>query len=138
ELGDLTSAAEVLAALEASPLAREPMAFPLLMRARVMLLEYARRAPSLPPEVQATLRLVALRAEEVQLKKKKTPWITYILIALNVIAFAASGDETGSLARAGALFRPAVEAGEWWRLVSAMFLHGGVLHLGMNMYGLYI
>lgn len=68
--------------------------------------------------------------------------VTLALVAVNVAAFAwlvapASVDE-GDLVRAGALFRPAVLAGEWWRALTAMFLHAGWLHLGLNMYGLFL
>jgi rhomboid protease GluP len=28
--------------------------------------------------------------------------------------------------------------GQWWRLISYGFLHGGLIHLGANMYGLYV
>jgi membrane associated rhomboid family serine protease len=31
-----------------------------------------------------------------------------------------------------------VAHGEWWRMITAAFLHYGPLHLGMNMYGLYL
>ncbi|WP_176063105.1 rhomboid family intramembrane serine protease [Anaeromyxobacter diazotrophicus] len=30
-----------------------------------------------------------------------------------------------------------VRAGEWWRLFTASFLHGGLLHVGVNAYALY-
>lgn len=44
-----------------------------------------------------------------------------------------------SIVAAGALHRPSVfEQGEWWRIGSAMFIHGGVDHLLGNMIALYI
>jgi rhomboid protease GluP len=39
---------------------------------------------------------------------------------------------------AGALVRAEVLAGEWWRMFTAMFLHGGVNHIIGNMIVLYI
>jgi membrane associated rhomboid family serine protease len=30
-----------------------------------------------------------------------------------------------------------ISHGDWWRMVSSMFLHGGYLHLALNMYSLY-
>jgi rhomboid protease GluP len=37
----------------------------------------------------------------------------------------------------GAKFRPAIQAGEWWRLITAGFLHGGVMHILMNSWVLF-
>jgi membrane associated rhomboid family serine protease len=36
----------------------------------------------------------------------------------------------------GANFKPLTTNGEWWRLFTSTFLHGGIMHLAANMYGL--
>jgi membrane associated rhomboid family serine protease len=37
----------------------------------------------------------------------------------------------------GARFTPAISAGEPWRLISCIFLHGDIMHLGLNMVALF-
>jgi membrane associated rhomboid family serine protease len=61
-----------------------------------------------------------------------------------VIAFLAeltSGSGTGGLNgtiyQHGALYGPLVADGDWWRIVTAGFLHAGLLHIAFNMYFLY-
>jgi rhomboid protease GluP len=68
---------------------------------------------------------------------------TQVLIGLNLIMFGVElffGGSTNleALYRLGALFRPAVQAGEWWRLIAALFLHFGPVHLAMNMIALWM
>jgi membrane associated rhomboid family serine protease len=76
------------------------------------------------------------------------PWATYVLIALNVAAFfaeLASGAGTttvgtgDTLISDGGLFGPAIDQnGEWYRIVTAGFLHAGIFHIGLNMFVLFI
>ena len=73
------------------------------------------------------------------------PRVSYALIALNVIAFAAQvlsggggvGARAGQVYERGALFGPLVDQGEWWRLLTSGFLHGDPIHLLLNMVGVY-
>jgi rhomboid protease GluP len=70
------------------------------------------------------------------------PFILF-LIAANVAMFAweiAAGAlaDRETIIEAGALVRERVLAGEWWRLMSAMFLHGGFDHIFGNIVVLYI
>jgi membrane associated rhomboid family serine protease len=74
--------------------------------------------------------------------------VTVGLIAVNVAAFvvtavsaAATGaspldDQDSPVFAALAQSPPLVADGQWWRLVTAGFLHFGVLHLMVNMYSL--
>jgi membrane associated rhomboid family serine protease len=70
--------------------------------------------------------------------------VTKALVALNVAVFlvelALGGTIDGTGNRIyfdGALYGPAVAAGDWWRLFTAAFLHYGPIHLGLNMLALW-
>lgn len=70
------------------------------------------------------------------------PLLTYILLALNIFLFIllelnGGSTSTETLINYGAKYNPAILAGEWWRIISSMFLHIGLLHLFMNMLALY-
>jgi membrane associated rhomboid family serine protease len=78
------------------------------------------------------------------------PTVTYILIGLNVAAFlaeAVSGGGLGGLSNNvggtiylhGALYGPLIaHQHEYWRLVTGGFLHANLIHIGFNMYLLYL
>ena len=66
-----------------------------------------------------------------------TPVVTYALIAINVLMFILQM-AIGNLERQLALWPPAVSDGQFYRLVTAAFLHYGVTHLLLNMWALYI
>jgi membrane associated rhomboid family serine protease len=72
---------------------------------------------------------------------------TVVLIAINVIVYlveilkGGGGTNIGTLElfNMGALFGPAVgEGGDWWRMITAGFVHVSLLHIGFNMYLLFI
>jgi membrane associated rhomboid family serine protease len=70
------------------------------------------------------------------------PIVTYVLIGICVLLFLGSGASVGSGGSTRVYFdlsltREDVADGEYWRLITAGFLHSGILHIAFNMYILY-
>lgn len=70
------------------------------------------------------------------------PYVTYTLIGICVVAYllqiiteAILGVDI--LAAWGVKANNLIEQGQLWRLVTPMFLHGSILHIGFNMYALF-
>jgi rhomboid protease GluP len=78
---------------------------------------------------------------------ERTPrvWVTWSLLAANIgvwLAMVANGvhffsPSPDDLVRWGADFGPLTINGQWWRLISAAFVHIGILHLALNMWCLF-
>lgn len=70
------------------------------------------------------------------------PRMVYLFMFINLFVFLSLefvGDSTSveSLIQFGAIYPPLLQEGEWWRLLTAMFLHIGWVHLFVNMIALY-
>jgi membrane associated rhomboid family serine protease len=81
----------------------------------------------------------------------RRPELTIALIVINVVVFLTEGSFTltggpsGKVYEEGALFGSlsglptlGVAHGQWWRIVTSGFMHEDLLHIGFNMYVLYI
>ena len=68
------------------------------------------------------------------------PVVTMALVAANVAIFigdmVSGSNQFGDHHRTaeGALYGPAVAEGDWWRPITAGFLHANLLHIGFNMF----
>jgi rhomboid protease GluP len=68
---------------------------------------------------------------------RRTPITTLLLISI-AVGFGLQVFLGDGLTSAGANYGPAVfQQGQWWRLVTSMFLHGGIVHLLLNGWGFF-
>lgn len=75
---------------------------------------------------------------------QKAYFITPVIIDLNLLVFMVMvfyglglvSFNAADLITWGANYKPVTTNGQWWRLVSGIFLHGGLMHLLANMVGL--
>ena len=138
---------ELLTALFDGPLAN----YPASIRERWLATARAQNYAAPADGGQAAAVFARLQGELVQEKRYGVaapsvltrPLLTYALIASNVLVFAvemAKGGATDDqvLISLGALSPANFTGADWWRLIAATFLHFGILHIAMNMLGLYV
>jgi membrane associated rhomboid family serine protease len=83
--------------------------------------------------------------------RQSQPYVTMVLVALGVAVFVVDqfwkttfqfsdgrSAEVSVLAWEGQLFGPNVAAGDWWRPITVGFVHDNLMHVGFNMFLLYM
>lgn len=74
-----------------------------------------------------------------QMRKGPKPWVTFLMIAANVIVYlimnmTGSTSDGAHMLAWGAAYKPYILEGEHYRLFTSMFLHFGISHLVNNMF----
>ena len=91
--------------------------------------------------------IIEKRKKDFEIKfKAQTPWLTYIIIAFNIIMYGLLqlvAMKTGTayeqqLEPFGAKVNNLIMEGQYWRFFAPMFLHADIVHLAVNCYSIYI
>lgn len=80
------------------------------------------------------------------LPRPPRPWAVYMLLGLIVVMYLVTALLSGSLTQPtllvlvllGAKENSLIDAGQYWRLLSATFLHGSLIHIFFNSFALYV
>ena len=64
--------------------------------------------------------------------------VTLSLIGVNVLLFAGQFLSQDLLTNLALLHGPSVQSGQYWRIITSGFVHGSFIHIGLNMYLLFI
>ena len=85
-----------------------------------------------------------VRAPRIVARPSGSAIVTRALILLNAIVYLITAVQGSGLNAPGgklfidwALFGPLVANGDWWRLVTSMFLHASIAHIALNMLALW-
>ena len=117
---------------------------------------------SFPPKPEWAEAIEQLRTQTVQTVTEETKqageidkvmklsgsnlYVTYAIIAINVIVFVLMAINGAGIFDAnarvhidwGSNYSPLTLSGDWWRLITCVFIHFGIIHLVMNTYALYM
>jgi rhomboid protease GluP len=71
------------------------------------------------------------------------PFVTYTIIGITVVVFLLQNVTQTFLGfdlpvEVGIKYNPLIDAGQYWRLIAPVLLHGDILHIGFNMYAVFI
>lgn len=73
----------------------------------------------------------------------RIPWVSYTLLGLTTLVFLLQLATQSMLgydlpAAVGAKVNELIVAGQYWRLLTPVFLHANFMHFGFNMYALFV
>lgn len=104
-----------------------------------------------PPDRAEPQPIARIRPVQAQVRlPQRTPFVTYAIIGLTVLIFllqlitedprlVIASTRCGDLAAClGMKVNSLILAGQWWRFITPVLLHGSLLHIGFNMYALYV
>lgn len=91
--------------------------------------------------ISADQRQPVMDMDDVRERADRMPPATLVLLGLSIAVFAlnfVAGDLAAQVNQLLEQDNVDIAQGQWWRVMTAALLHGDLMHLGFNMYALYI